>query len=296
MINLNSNDIAIEFGLENQSNLSYKIAQPGSKFVINEECILWAKNIDFLQKINIGTVICRKSDFNSIIPNPKVSYLTTEQSPRLVFAKVLTKYFNISAEEEIINYVEEHRKNKSIQIADYVFIGKDVEIGPGTIIHPGVAIYSRTKIGSNCVIKANCSIATEGLGLEMDPETNVYFKFPQIGGVILEDNIEIGPSSTVRRSALDNTIIKSGCKIGALVNIGHNCIIGNNCILSCQNVTSGSSVLGENVFMGVGSVIKVGVNVGNNVIIGLGAVVTKHIPDNETWMGNPAKKLEIKNS
>lgn len=291
-MNLLAKDIAQEFDLEIHSNHNFEINSPGSKVVKNTNTISWAKNTELLKKVNLGTVVCKISDYESIIPLRNVCYLVTDKSPRLIFAKILSKYFNNSTEVELLNYVDEHKKNKNIYIADFVFIGKDVQIGDGTIIHPCVAIYSKTIIGKNCVIKANTSIATEGLGLEFDPDTNEYFKFPQIGGVILEDNIEIGPSSTIRRSALDNTIIKSGSKIGALVNIGHNCIIGKNCILSCQNVTAGSSTLGENVFMGVGAVIKVGVNVGDNVTIGMGAVVTKNIPDNQTYIGNPAEPIE----
>jgi len=142
------------------------------------------------------------------------------------------------------------------------------------------------------VIKTHVSLGTEGLGLELDKETDEFVKFPQLGGVILEDNVEIGPTSTVRRSALDDTIIMSGTKIGSLVNVGHNCIIGRNCILTCQIVTSGSSVIGNNVFMGVNSVVKNGVNIGNDVTIGQGAVVTKHVPDGKTFVGNPAEDIE----
>jgi len=217
--------------------------------------------------------------------------LVTNQKPRLVFAKLVNDFFSHELKEDFSNYVEIHKQNSKIIIGDNVFIGKDVEIGEGTVIHPNVVIYPKTIIGKNCVIRTHVSLGTEGLGLELDSTTNEFVKFPQLGGVILEDNVEIGPTSTVRSSALDNTIIMKGTKIGSLVNIGHNCIIGKNCILTCQIVTSGSSIIGDNVFMGVNSIVKNGVNIGSDVTIGQGAVVTKNVPNGVTYVGNPAEDI-----
>ena len=116
-------------------------------------------------------------------------------------------------------------------------------------------------------------------------------KFPQLGNVVLENNIDIGPNSTVRRASLDSTIIKSGTKIGSLVNIGHNSIIGKNCILTSNIITGGSSEVGDYTFIGVNSVIKNGIKVGKNSIIGMGSVVTKELKSNIVAFGSPAKEI-----
>jgi UDP-3-O-[3-hydroxymyristoyl] glucosamine N-acyltransferase len=285
-------EICAGFELEavNGAQCGY-IDNVGSTKRFDQHSLQWAKNDTYLAQVSQGAVICRDTDFAKISPVESVCYLVTSKSPRLLFAKVVSHYFAPSIDDEFVNCVAEHRNNHSIKIAENVFIGKHVQIGPGTIIHPGAVIYANTVIGHNCVIKAHVSIGTEGLGLEMDAETNTFFKFPQIGGVVIHDNVEIGPTATIRKSALDNTIIGRGTKIGALVNIGHNCIIGQNCILACQNVMSGSSIIGDNVFLGVGAVLKQSVKVGDGVTIGQGAVVTKHVPAGETWVGNPAKLL-----
>jgi UDP-3-O-[3-hydroxymyristoyl] glucosamine N-acyltransferase len=285
---ISTDTLAKEFDLTIVGS-SRLITNIGSLTRRNNTSLLWSKNADLLGKVVEGIVVCTKSHFDLISPHPNTSYLITDKSPRFIFAKIVAKHFNSAVEDDIINHLSEHKKNPKIKIAENVFIASNVEIGDGTIIHHGVVIHSNTIIGKNCIIKANASIGTEGLGLEMDSETNRFMKFPQIGGVIISDDVEIGPSSTIRRSALDATIIGKGTKIGALCNIGHNCIIGENCILTCNVVTSGSSVIQDNVFMGVGSLIKQGINVGKDVTLGIGAIVVKNVPDGETWVGNPAK-------
>ena len=286
---INASQLATEFNLNVLGDTDAPILYPGSLKKQDKNSILWTKNRENLDKINSGYVVINYEIAPTLL-RLGVTYLVTESKPRLVYAKIMNKYFN-SEDDAFHNYVEEHKRNSKIRISDNCFIGKDVEIGDGTIIHPNVVIHSRTRIGKNCVIKTHVSLGTEGLGLELDKETDEFVKFPQLGGVVLEDNVEIGPCSTVRRSALDDTIIMSGTKIGSLVNIGHNCIIGRNSILTCMIVTSGSSVIGNNVFMGVSSIVKNGVNIGNDVTIGQGAVVTKNVPDNATFVGNPAEDI-----
>ena len=288
---ISASDIAQEFDLTLKGNSNAQVTDFGSLYKKGETCIQWAKNETYLAAIDQGTVVCNNKDYAQITARPEVCYLCTDKSQRLVFAKILTQYFSADPDLLFVNCVEDHRKNPTLRIAENVFIGANVSIGDGTIIHPNVVIYSNTKIGANCIIKTHVSIGTEGLGLEMDKETNTYFSFPQIGGVVMHDNVVIGPTSTIRRSALDDTIVGAGTQIGSMVNIGHNCIIGENCILTCNIVTSGSSKIGNNVFVGVGSMLRQGVKVGNDVTLGQGAVVTKNVPDTETWIGCPAQPI-----
>lgn len=291
MKGISANKVAADFDLHILGNTEHDILYPGSLEKHDRHSLLWVKSAEHLAKINAGYILISSSIVPTYVTNSNITFLVTDEKTRLVYAKILQRYFTF--EDDVFqNYVDEHRKNPNLKIADNCFIGKDVEIGDGTIIHPNVVIHSRTRIGRNCVIKTHVSLGTEGLGLELDEANDTFVKFPQIGGVILEDNVEIGPCSTVRRSALDDTIIRKGTKIGSLVNVGHNCIIGKNCILTCQIVTSGSSKIGDNVFMGVSSIVKNGVNIGNDVTIGQGAVVTRHVPDNTTYVGNPAIDIE----
>lgn len=287
-----SSSISEKFGLELVGDYEREIKNIGSLNKKDSNSFLWSKNASNLKMITEGVVVCSKRDFVEIERNKNVVYLITEFNPRLMFAKVVSTFFPQDPNENFINCVNEHKKNEKIRIGENVFIGKNVEIGEGTQIFHNVSIHSNTKIGKFCIVMSNTTLSTEGLGLEFDNETGRYFKFPQIGGVILGDYVEIGPNSTVRRSALDNTIIGKGTKIGSLSNIAHNCIIGENCIFTGNVVTSGSSKIGNNVFVGIGVTIKQGVNIGDNVTLGQGAVVVKNVPENETWVGNPAKMIK----
>lgn len=266
--------------------------RPGSNNDQQDDTLMWCKNHTNLELVNCGTVVCSANDFNKIEPKSTVTYLITNDSPRLIFTKILIEFFSYDEDLDFQNDVEVHRSNSFIRIGENVFIGKNVTIGNGTRILHNVTIHSNTKIGQNCFIQANATIGTEGLGLELDPETGINIKFPQLGGVIIEDYVEVGPNSTIRRSALDDTIIKKGTKIGSMCNVGHNCIIGQNCILTCNVVVSGSSKIGNDVFLGVGATVKNGKHVGDNATLGQGAVIVKNVPANETWVGNPASKIK----
>ena len=173
----------------------------------------------------------------------------------------------------------------------FAIISKNSEIGEGTIIHHNTVIYSKTKIGRQCVINTNVSIGTEGLGLEFDKSKNCYVKIPQIGSVNIGDQVEIGPNSTIRRSAIGETKIGNGTKIGSMCNIGHNCVLGQNNLLTSNVILGGSSKVGNDVYFGISSTIRNRVKIGDSVVIGQGAVVVKDIPDGETWVDNPAKKI-----
>lgn len=255
-----------------------------------ENSLTWARSDQQLVKVRCGVVICDLESFNKINPKKNVNYLIVN-NPRLSFSKVTTEFLS----HLLPNYHNEetkiHKKNQEIFIGNNVFIGENVVIGKGTVIHNNVSIFSNTKIGENCTIKVYSSIGTEGLGQEFEVETNSYFKFPQIGGVEIGNGVELGPYSTIRRAAIGTTIIKEGVKIGSFCNIGHNSIIGKNCLLTSNVVIAGSSNVSEGVFFGIGSVIRNKVNIDSNSTIGAGAVVIKDIPKNETWVGNPAKKI-----
>ncbi|MEZ4937843.1 MAG: DapH/DapD/GlmU-related protein [Crocinitomicaceae bacterium] len=252
-----------------------------------DDLITWVKSEKYLSMVSSGVVVVSESIMNS--PKSNVVYLLSKTNVKLTFSKILQEFFEPKEDYFLVNEVSKHRKNPALKISDNVFIGQNVTIGDGTVIFPNVVIEANSVIGRNCVLKSHVSIGTEGLGLELNPENDLLEKFPQLGKVIFEDHVEIGPTSTVRRGALKDTIVRKGTKIGSLVNIGHNCDIGENCILTCNIVTSGSSKIGNNVFIGVNVVVNNAIDVGDDSQIGMGAVVTKTLPENVVAYGNPAK-------
>ncbi|MFM7758228.1 MAG: hypothetical protein ACKO6J_04775 [Crocinitomicaceae bacterium] len=256
-----------------------------------DNSLTWTKSLANLSLVKSGVVICYKEDYHLVNKIKSVSYLPVD-NPRLTFAYVAHKFFSHLLPDDFSNKVDTYRNRRDLKIGDNVFIGSEVEIGEGSIIHHNVVIYSKSKIGKQCIINTNVSIGTEGLGLEFDSSKKCYVKFPQIGSVIIGDQVEIGPNSTIRRSAIGETIIGNGTKIGSLCNIGHNCILGENNLLTSNVILAGSSHVGSDVYFGISSSIRNRVNIGNSVVIGQGAVVVKDIPEGETWVGNPAKKIK----
>lgn len=251
--------------------------------------LTWAKADQYADQIEIGTLLVNES----IIFEPKlgVTYLITKKDAKLTLSLIMKEFFTPSVAYYLIDDTAKHRKNSKIYIADQAFIGQNVSIGDGTVIHPYAVIEADSVIGKNCVIKSHTSIGSEGLGIVLNSETDLLEKLPQIGNVVMEDHVDIGPNSTVRRGTLGQTLIKEGCKIGALINIGHNCIIGRNVILTCNIVASGSSIIGDYVYIGVNAMIRNGIEIGEKTQIGMGSVVTKSLPANVVAYGAPAKVI-----
>ena len=178
----------------------------------------------------------------------------------------------------------------SVSIGAYSVIGK-ATIGDNCEIDSNVCIYDGVQIGHDCIIKSGAVIGGEGFGFERDEEGN-KFRFPQIGGLIIGDFVEIGANTCIDRGALSDTVIGDYTKINNLCHIAHNNIIGKNVtITGCVNV-SGGNVIEDDVWIAPNASVRGYIHLGKHCILGMGAVATRDIPEGETWVGNPAKKLE----
>ena len=167
-----------------------------------------------------------------------------------------------------------------------VYIGPGARVGDGCIIYPNVTVHDGCTIGSRVIIHANSTIGVDGFGYAT--HQGVHHKIPQVGGVIVEDDVEIGSSCSIQRGTLDDTVIGQGSKLGDLVTIGHGTRIGPYCLLVAQVGIAGSTTIGHHCTIG-GQVGVVGhVTIGNNVTIGAQAGVINSIPDGETVLGAPA--------
>jgi UDP-3-O-[3-hydroxymyristoyl] glucosamine N-acyltransferase len=130
-----------------------------------------------------------------------------------------------------------------------VFVGKNVEIGCDCIFYPGVKIYNGCKIGDRCVLHANVVIGSDGFGFAPQPNGR-YSKIPQIGNVVLEDDVEIGANTTIDRATLGSTIIRKGVKLDNLVMVAHNVEIGENTVVAAQAGFAGSTKIGRQCRIG----------------------------------------------
>ncbi|MFH1390232.1 MAG: UDP-3-O-(3-hydroxymyristoyl)glucosamine N-acyltransferase [Candidatus Margulisiibacteriota bacterium] len=211
-------------------------------------------------------------------------------NPRLALAKVLSIFSaNISTP-----FVSDHsiiapsaRLGRNITIHPFVTIGENCEIGDNTTIFPNVTVYDRVKIGSSVIIHAGARIGVDGFGFAW--ENNQHVKIPQIGEVIIEDNVEIYANVCVARGTLGTTRIRKGSKIDNLTHIAHNCDIGENCAITALVGFAGSVTFGKHVQVGGMAGFNGHITVGDNTIVMAKAGVTKDIPANSVVSGFPAE-------
>ena len=175
----------------------------------------------------------------------------------------------------------------NVKIYPNCFIGDNTTIGNNCTIFAGVKIYSETQIGNNCKIHSNCTIGSDGFGFAPDENGN-FNAIPQIGNVIIEDNVDIGSASTIDRATLGSTIIRKGVKLDNQIQIAHNVEIGQNTVIAAQTGIAGSTKIGANCMIG-GQVGIVGhLTIGNGVRIQAQSGITKNLKDNEVVQGTPA--------
>ena len=176
----------------------------------------------------------------------------------------------------------------NVKIYPQVYIGDGVVVGDGTKLYPGVKIYEGCRVGKNCIIHAGAVIGADGFGFAPNAQGG-FDKIPQLGNVIIEDNVEIGANTCIDRAKTDSTIIRSGVKLDNLVQIGHNVQIGENTVSSAQTGVAGTTKIGHNCFIGGQVGIADHVTIGNYVKIASQSGIDKYVPDGEVRMGSPAQ-------
>ncbi len=215
------------------------------------------------------------------------------ESPKLTLIRILKKLYSPKIEFGIhpTSFVHKEAKiNKNVYIGPFTYVGK-CEIDENTVIHGHCHIFDNVKIGKNVSINAGSIIGSEGFGYELN-ERKEYEKFIHIGGVEIHDNVDIGANTCIVRGALANTIIGEGTKIDNLVHIGHNATIGKQCIITANNMVGGSVNIQDYSWLGPSSSTLNQLTLHKNSYAGLGSVITKNLPSNEVWIGNPARPLE----
>ena len=175
----------------------------------------------------------------------------------------------------------------NVQIYPQCYIGDNVTIGEGTKLYPGVKIYEGCRIGKNCILHAGAVIGADGFGFA-PREDGTFAKIPQLGIVILEDNVEIGANTCIDRAKTDATIVHSGVKLDNLIQLGHNVEVGANTVMSAQVGIAGTTKVGSNCFIAGQVGIADHITVGNGVKIGSKSGIDKSVADGEIRFGYPA--------
>ena len=228
-------------------------------------------------------------------------------NPYLAFAKILTFLQVLDRPVQGImpgaSVAESAVVDPSATVYPGCVVGDRVEIGAGTTLYPGVAVYADVTIGHDCILHAN-TVVREGCrlhdrvilqpaavigsdGFGFAPDGSAYFKIPQVGIVVLEDDVEIGANSCVDRAAMGETRIRRGTKIDNLVQVAHNVEVGEDCILVSQSGIAGSSKIGNHCTFGGQAAIAGHLTVGENVMIGGRGGATGNVAPNQVLSGLP---------
>lgn len=176
---------------------------------------------------------------------------------------------------------------KDVYIGPFAVIGDGVKIGDGTRIYPNVTIYDGCQIGKNVTIHAGAVIGADGFGFA--PNTEGYDKIPQLGIVVIEDNVEIGANTCVDRSTMGQTIIRKGVKLDNLIQVAHNCEIGENTVMSAQVGMAGSTKIGAWCMVGGQAGFSGHITIADKTFIGAQSGVISNTKGNgEQLIGAPA--------
>ncbi len=295
---------------------------PNLKFKQNN----FIKNIRIIEKAKKGDLTFLESaKYKHLAVSTKASYCLTNKNlekflpssvEKIIVENVLLELAKVLKSiypNADIDYPDFSLKNvtknkfKKVKFGNNVLLGKNITIGTNSYIGSNTIIEHDVKIGENCVIGSNvilkntiieknvviqdnCKIGQKGFGFI--PVKNKNLKFPHIGKVIVEDNVEIASGCTIDRGSVDDTVIGKNTYLDNQVHIAHNVKIGSNCMIAGQVGFAGSSKIGDNVSIGGQAGVSGHLKIGNNVKIGGGSGVVKDIGDNQIVMGYPAVKLK----
>lgn len=252
------------------------------------------ENISGLPKRNY--ILCEKPYFSFLMA---VSYFLEKEKIQISGQNIhpnasidssvkLPKNIRIAANVIIEKNVE---FGNNIEIEANTIVKNNSQIGDNSHIFPNVTIYQEVSIGKNVHIHAGCVIGSDGFGYLWDGKK--HRKIPQIGKVMIEDNVELGANVTVDRGTLCDTIIREGSKIDNLVQIGHNVILGKNSIVCAQSGIAGSSEIGESTILAGQVGVADHIKVGKNVIVAAKSGVSKNVPNGKTIFGYPATDAHL---
>jgi UDP-3-O-[3-hydroxymyristoyl] glucosamine N-acyltransferase len=262
---------------------------------------------DYLYSTQADIVIINESQ---VIKTPLTATLIKVPDAYSAFALLLRQYQRIVAEqmvgiqEPVYIHASANKGNnvfigafayigENVIIGDEVkiypnaYIGNNVQIGKGSVIHPGVKIYHDCIIGQKVIIHAGTVVGSDGFGFA--PQADGSFKkVPQMGNVIIEDQVEIGSNTTIDRATIGSTVIKAGAKIDNLVQIAHNVDVGNNTVIAALSGISGSTKIGSNVMIGGQAGIAGHLSIGDGAKINAQSGVGKNLKEGQSVTGSPS--------
>jgi UDP-3-O-[3-hydroxymyristoyl] glucosamine N-acyltransferase len=265
--------------------------------------------LDALRMTGAGAVVVHPRLRDAVPPG---TVAVVADDPQEAFADILVQLYPGSGRAALLAQPDgedpEPLLEEDVELGPGVVLGRGVEIGRGTVIGPNAVIGDGVAIGRNCVIgpsatveyaylgnnvvvRAGARVGGEGFGwIDLGGRNR---KMPQIGRVILQDNVEIGANTTVDRGALGDTVIGEGTKVDNLVQIGHNCRIGRRCLIAGQTGLAGSTIVEDSVLLGGRSASAGHLTIGRGARLAGNAVATRNVPPGAAIAGFPAREVPV---
>lgn len=272
-----------------KGTLSFLANPKYTHFIYETEASIVLVNSDFVADKPIKTTLIRVQNAYSslailldMVEKSKPKKSGIEAMSHISSSATLGSDIYVGAFAYISDFV---KIGNNTQIYPQVYIGEGCEIGDNTIIYPGVRIYAGAKIGNNCIIHAGAVIGSDGFGFA--PENGVYKKIPQMGIVIIENDVEIGANTTVDRAVMDATIIHKGVKLDNLIQVAHNVEIGENTVMAAQVGISGSTKVGRHCMIGGQVGLGGHITIGDNSNIGAQSGIISNIKEGSQIIGSP---------
>ncbi len=239
-------------------------------------------------------VLCRDTHDLSAFDSTAKTFIIVAD-PRLAFLRIVARFFPPDAPVAGIHATAvidpTAQVSADASIGAHVVIGRDCRVGARTVIHANVVLYAQTEIGEDVTIHSGTIIGADGYGYQRNAAGELE-KFPHIGGVVIENGVEIGSNTSIDRGTLGVTRIREGARIDNLVHIAHNVDVGRNAAVIAHAMIGGSTRIGDGAWIAPSACLRDGLTIGANAVVGLGAVVVKNVPDGATVMGAPARPAD----
>ncbi len=267
----NPKDNAVMFIREEYMHHSYALLK------CNTCIVFWPESIEVPEDIakRHAVKLCEKPhrEFARFFVDNKIIYLPEIDEVETVNGAYIAKTAKVG---------------KDCRIFPGAYIGGEVELGDNCYIGSGAKLVGKIRIGDNVVIRENSVLGADGLTTDRD-EQGKALTIPQFGGIVVEDDVQIGALTVIARGAIDDTVIKRGSKIDSSAFISHNVQIGEGTFIVGETIMFGSSSTGNNVLISGNSTIRDGRHIGNSSIVGMGSVVVRNVEDGQIVKGNPAR-------
>ena len=247
-------------------------------FLLCNDCLIfWPEDVDVPDEIAARHAVVKceipKNGYCAFFRDNGITYYPPVEDFDLVNGSYIAKTAKVG---------------KNCRILPGAYIGGEVEMGDNCYIGTGTRLVGDIHIGNNVIIRENTVVGADGLSTDRD-ENGRALTMPQFGGVVIEDDVQIGALTVIARGAIDNTILRRGSKIDNSTFISHNVVLGEDSFVVGESIMFGSSSTGKQAFISGNSTIRDGRHIGDKAIVGMGSVVVRNVEDGAVVKGNPAK-------